>query len=457
MNRTKSPSLADQHCARAQRGSALLDVALAVAIAGAMVVGGMQYWSQQLRSDTARALAGQYKLINAAVASYMTVNWTLLTGSLPPNCDAGSVFTVQEGAAATSNNCSLNVAGNDGTSLQIRHALQPTIQELQDLNFLIRTVNGRPLLPDDPNVVTWSRHSGVWAPTTHTLAIHIRRVCTNQSDPNPATCIQANRDLQSVVFNQRPYSTGINGDWAILNEAMLAMENEGLVSMPNVGGARRNIVGPRGDTVLPNPISGDRINPPPLGVLAMRNGFGSAGWGQFTRRDGTAPPTANWDFANQELGNVGRLQAANVVATDALALPTRRPGTTCDAATESISLSTDNQSLQACRGGVWKGPSLGTRIDPTSYIDVDMGAISGEVIEWRLTNLPSRDWGMPSLIGLWREGEAGQQVKGQPALTSVYECQHPGLRTLVWCVRFERVVVPSITYATWRFYRILRD
>jgi hypothetical protein len=350
MNRVRFSSPSDRYSAHVQRGSALLEVALAVAITGALVVGGMQYWSQQLRSDTARALAGQYKLVGAAVDRYMIANSNLLTSDiLPADCDKGSVFTQGLAVATQTVTCSADVRGNDQTTYRISHALQPTIADLQRLNFLPRTVNGQPVLPHDPGVPTVSIYSG----TTHILSIHIQRVCINQENPAPMSCTQANRDLRSLVFNQRPYRTGVNGDWSMLNEAMLAMENDGLVSMPGIGGASRDIVGLRGDTTLPNPISGDASAPPPFGVLAMRGGIGSSAWGQFTLRDGSALPTADWTFDKKSLTEVNRLEGSAVVAKDAFLLPKKIPGSTCDSGIESVSLSTSNQALQVCENGKW--------------------------------------------------------------------------------------------------------
>lgn len=451
MTSMKCLSTSDLHCVRAQRGSALLEVALAVAVTGALLVGGMQYWSQQLRSDTARVLAGQYKLVNAAVASYMTVNWTVLVGgTMPANCDAGSVFSGSGESAAPSNNCSADVKGNDGTVFQIRHALQPTIGDLQSLNFLPRTVNGRPVLPDDPNVVTLSRHSGAWVEAPHSFAIHIQRVCTNQANPDPSTCVDANRDLRSLVFNQRPYRT-IDGGWPMLNEAMLAMGNDGLVSMPGVGGVDRNIVGIRGDTTLPNPIGGAAPNSPPFGVLAIRNGFGSSGWGQFTRRDGSALPTDHWNFNNKTLHNVEMLLTKTVYATERFKLPVKDYGSTCDPTFESIALYSHNsKKLMYCDGGSDGGRwtmDVRKTIDMKQYQDFEIAN------RYRFnTGLKVTEW-LPTLQHLY----TGRDGRDQAIPSTQYLLDVDGYWTITHSNVGARTDVEDYGAVTFRFYRIVEE
>jgi len=45
-------------------------------------------------------------------------------------------------------------------------------------------------------------------------------------------------------------------------------------------------------------------------LMLMRNGYDSAYW-QLARRDGSTPPTANWDFNGKDLTHVGKLTAAS--------------------------------------------------------------------------------------------------------------------------------------------------
>ena len=45
-------------------------------------------------------------------------------------------------------------------------------------------------------------------------------------------------------------------------------------------------------------------------LMLMRNGYDSAYW-QLARRDGSTPPTANWNFNGKDLTNVGKLTAAS--------------------------------------------------------------------------------------------------------------------------------------------------
>ncbi len=43
------------------------------------------------------------------------------------------------------------------------------------------------------------------------------------------------------------------------------------------------------------------------GILAIRGGYGASGLAQFTRRDGSAPPTGPWDMANINVTNINGL------------------------------------------------------------------------------------------------------------------------------------------------------
>lgn len=72
------------------------------------------------------------------------------------------------------------------------------------------------------------------------------------------------------------------------------------------------------------------------GILAMRSGYGTAGFDQFLRRDGTLPMTGNLNMGAQSIGNT-----TNITATGAMQSGTMSTGTA------SVSGSTTTGSLSA--------------------------------------------------------------------------------------------------------------
>ncbi|WP_194725560.1 prepilin-type N-terminal cleavage/methylation domain-containing protein [Noviherbaspirillum malthae] len=65
------------------------------------------------------------------------------------------------------------------------------------------------------------------------------------------------------------------------------------------------INGSEGAWTATNPITVSST--PQAGILCMRSGYGSSGLSQLTRRDGTTPPTANWNMGNVNVTGIGNL------------------------------------------------------------------------------------------------------------------------------------------------------
>jgi Tfp pilus assembly major pilin PilA len=455
------------------QGFSLVELAIATAIATVIIVSGMAYYKQQLQKDTARALAEQYKTVNSAVGTYMVNHWPDLV-ALDQECGNTTwlVGTATLPLPSTIN-CSKTLGGT-----AIANALQPTIVDLVNLGYLQQGQAGPLLQPDDTQVF---RPDGALAP--HTFGVSIEVLCTNTASPTTdlTLCpdVTRRRDLRSVVFNTRPYANIDNRLFSILGEALSALPNDAGMSIPLgantvplnlIGRAKPGAV----DTVvnnnfvdIPNPVRvSTDIPPKPVGprvgqagILGVRGGYGSSGFQKFTRRDGSAPPEAPWNFNNQNLTGVNQFDATDITAKSSLAIPAKRIGGNCDPAKESIAWQTGNinrpPDLLVCRTFFpfnastppkWERPKS-TGIDPTLFTTLSINLPSGS--RTISTGLSASTWGQPSIVGI-SQGETDEEVtildeycrkidvvqnnNGSPfiAVDDYYECRLIGLNTRTW-------------------------
>ncbi len=379
------------------RGFALAELAIATAIFSVMIVSGMAYYKRQLQIETAHALAEQYKIVNNAVGAYMVNHWLELV-ALPQDCGKSTWFV---GASPT--NPGTPCTKTLGTTVVV-NALQPTIENLVKLGYLPQGHAG-PVLQPDPDV-------DVRTPTgsaAHTFGVSIEAVCTGADCSDPAS----RRDLKSVVFNARPYANVNNQLFTILAEALSALPNDAGMSIPiGTNSVPLDLVG-RAKPSTPNQIPDNSfINiPNPVrvdgakgqsGILGVRNGYGSSGFQQFTRRDGGAPPVASWDFNAQNLTKVQDFDASRISATSAMKLKNQDVGDVCDSNIHSIASSLVSKALLICDAGKWALPVSKLRgIDPDPA-----NAATFQVIATAGTNtvVPSiykaSDYGMPGILGV---------------------------------------------------------
>lgn len=119
----------------------------------------------------------------------------------------------------------------------------------------------------------------------------------------PTSCVAPNCDITGTVALNNVIKNPVSGtpDYPLLGTA--ASEAGGDAGFSD-SGAPANITGPNGTFTLANP------NGAIAGILGMRSGYGSSGFSQFLRRDGSLPMLGNLDMGNNNVTN-----AATVTAT----------------------------------------------------------------------------------------------------------------------------------------------
>jgi Tfp pilus assembly major pilin PilA len=397
------------------RGFVLAELAIAVVIAGVMIVSGIAYYKRQLQSDTAHALAEQYKTVNNAVSTYMVNHWPVLVDT--PQICGNSTWLVGAAPVDPGTACNKTIGVTP-----VVNALQPTMAELFKLGYLPQGQAGPLLLPDATDV---RQFNGTAAP--HTFGVRIEVVCTNTPPPitNLLNCpdVTKGRDLRSVVFNARPYANIDNQLFNILGEALNVLPNDAGMSVPMganavpldlVGRARAGAVDLSVGLYvnIPNPVqvSGAAGQ---AGILGVRGGYGSSGFQQFTRRDGGAKPTASWDFDAKNLTNVQNFDAKEISAIDAIKINNvNNVGDPCNPSKQSIATSNLLKTLLVCDGGTsqWVR-SVTPGVDPNNTIvsrDVIIPAKTdgnADITDSGGKPISTVDWGMPALTHIVTNGD----------------------------------------------------
>ncbi|MDR6398067.1 hypothetical protein J2798_004550, partial [Herbaspirillum seropedicae] len=154
----------------------------------------------------------------------------------------------------------------------------------------------------------------------------------------PAGCTPPACDLVGKVFLSTPFTDPTTGHVQAsgLGDAIEEIGADGAYSDENTP---TNIYGFGGSWNEPNPAG----NVP--GILAVRTGYGSSGFAAFTRRDGSAPPTANWDFNSKSISNLNTVQFSTIYVVDELC-----PASMADGAAGRDA----SGAILSCQGGVWK-------------------------------------------------------------------------------------------------------
>lgn len=154
----------------------------------------------------------------------------------------------------------------------------------------------------------------------------------------PAGCTPPACDLVGKAYLSTPFTDPTTGHVQAsgLGEAAEEIGADGAYSDENTPS---NIYGFGGAWSEPNPVGNV------AGILAMRTGYGSSGFSVFTRRDGSAPPTADWDFNAKSISNLNTIQFSTIYVADA----------TCPAGMADGTAGRDaSGALLSCQGGVWK-------------------------------------------------------------------------------------------------------
>ena len=336
------------------RGFTLFEMSIVVALATTAIVLSLQYYRKQALIDQAHILAQQYKKLNAAIGTYMTVYYYELR-NLPAQC---SILALREGSAPTQSPptqaCSLTLPQLDDQLAQIpnavgfklANALQPTLAELVGLGILSKETSDIPPFPHHNTVYNAQREFERFR-----FAFLIDHACVGAPriplPDNLPPCADTNQDLRSLVFNTQPYF-GLNAGHAaqhahLMGEVMVKAGADAAMTTsatPLPG----ELYGYRASWQLKNPIRNrtdqgkdqgtdqDKDQSKDRGMfnmVAMMNGFGASGFLQFTRRDGSLWPTDHWNFNKKNLHDVARLESAEGDFGDKLAIPYKELGTSC--------------------------------------------------------------------------------------------------------------------------------
>lgn len=332
---------------RSQRGFSLVELSIVLIIMAMVIMTMIELQTQEAQTNKAKAVAQIYTRINNAAGSYLTNFYDRLI-TLKPECGfpawgapgGGNVPKVDQ------TGCGVTLQLNNGPKFQVANGLQPTPAELTSLGLLESGGNYNNALPLPTiwdgvggNVWLTGNLGGIgWVMGVNGTALPnrfmvlIQFVCIT---PNGATaaftrtgaCTSNTFDLRSLVFNSQPYMFSNDQlSTSVLDQAQKFAGSDAYLSsnMPNDNGDLRTMYG-SAEATLPNPSgsysghwAGNWQAAP--NILAMRNGYGSAGWDRYVRRDGSTPMTSNWDYGNHNVTNINNI-GVNGTATIGIESP----------------------------------------------------------------------------------------------------------------------------------------
>lgn len=324
-----------------QAGSIFVNLALGVAALGGVAAVTADWTAQQAALSLQQQQGQLFSRINDAVGSYMTLYYPQLTGKQAGGVDtfsadcaklpyrAGTSLATE--AVILQGQCKLTVSLSSsagGGSYTVPNALQPTLADLKKLGLLDNGISEIPVLPSQ-SLVAGPDGSGAASATvaTNGYVIAIAPKCKGMGS-GASNCSAANKALSSSLINIQPFieSQYVQNFmpmlWAAGPDAALSGPPD-----PSTVVEQNKRVNPTGEFrsvqagwTRDNPIiqnwsysSGSDTTSYQRGadnLMLMRNGYDSAYW-QMSRRDGSTPPTASWDFNGQDLTNVGKITAAS--------------------------------------------------------------------------------------------------------------------------------------------------
>lgn len=304
-----------------QKGFTLLEMSITTVITTMIIIGTIQMQTYQATLDSARSIADMYRHVGKAAESYMA-NYYGQLRALPDACSnvgwAGSTV-LNRPAGPPAVGCDITIQAPTGPSRKvvIANGLQPTLAELEQLGLMVRAggvaIGSQLPMPtfagQNGNALQITDAAGRAAPAQY--AVLIRRMPLAQGG--------LAADLSSLVFNLQPYNltnTSRSSD-VLLDQIVMAAGGDAFLS-DNRPGTSGQLRGQKGTDAagLPNPLQVN-LNGVDQGapfVLAMRGGFGSSGFDQFVRRDGTQTLTGAWNVGGQNITGIDTLGAKAVSA-----------------------------------------------------------------------------------------------------------------------------------------------
>ena len=320
-----------------QKGFTLLEVSIATAIAALGIMATLQMRAAQSQIDAARSVAQVYERLNNAAGSYMTIFYSDIINKarISPACGTPAYQIRTENnidAVNHGSDCKIELEVNKQKHT-INNYLQPTPSELAKLGLLTAT-DGR--YEDQLPLPSFALAGGSastsmvayntsldpgFGPSNsqarNGMAILIQLMCIGANPPvtSPVlslnTCSTNKYDLRSLVFNIQPYTNIGDGNTLLYRVMEAAGGGRTYLSDTRFDGELR---ADGGVSTLDNPIKIQNTNTGSPFILAIRNGYGSAGLDVFVRRDGSKTLTSDWGVGDFSITGINTLSANNVAA-----------------------------------------------------------------------------------------------------------------------------------------------
>ncbi len=236
-----------------QLGFTLLEISIALTISMILIVAGVWAKVNALREERAQIQGDAMVTLSNSVSTYMTNNYTALVNS-----------TAIGGFAVPTT---------------------PTIAELITAGLLSNNFNPTNIYSSGYQIAISRVPTGCVAPACDLVSLinlsgPIIDYRTGRVD-GPSLGAAANR-------------IGANGGWSNLVNAALISGQDGTWNATN-----------------PVVVAGV----PVAGILGVRGGYGSSGWAQFLRRDGTLPMTGNLNMGTQSINNANAVNSVTLATT----------------------------------------------------------------------------------------------------------------------------------------------
>ena len=308
-------------------GQSVMAATLATGLLGAV---GTDWSAQMSLNASLQAQTAASAQINTAVGVYMTLYYMTLAdiATIPGDCEqlpyrSGAGPASSSGSSGPPPACSAELGykktNPDGSTQVVKYTvpnvLQPTLADLKALNLLDSSVAERPIVPVSTSVTTGPKtNASSPAPMENRYGIVITR-----------TTLPSGVSLNSLVFNVQPYQLS-REDYSQL--VRLSNGQAGGSGLPDAGSTQSSL---NPDYLLAeankawtyaNPVrqtinvsgSGPRDIGVP-GIVAWRNGFDASVALQLMRRDGSTPPTGDWDFAGYNITHIHKLSAQSLATS----------------------------------------------------------------------------------------------------------------------------------------------
>lgn len=306
-----------------QSGFSLIEVSMALVLLGAMSLGALQVQQFQQTVEGGRQAGLRLAELRDGVARYVRDHSAdLLKVQAAPQSTCANVALSVAPSAGTPppRDCELKATAG-GKPLAV-NALQPSLQELQDLGYI--TFSDTLPFPHGNTIV--DGRTGEIARARWAVSVKCKAKCLPVDGQRPAATFEV------MLYNTQPFFAQADlpfGYGAQLKAALQALGPDAMVSLP--GESPRVAAQLRGKGALPvdNPLRGDSADTGVPGVLAsfrlihldggattaglacgVPTGATGPGASGSACRDGSATPTDRWDFDGHDLVGVGHLAAA---------------------------------------------------------------------------------------------------------------------------------------------------